>query len=176
MDELLEYFISEPERELHVRELAKLAKKSPTTVSKRLSKLEKDGLLQSRSKLNHLLFKANSDSLNFKDVKICYNIKKLRHSGLIEFLVQEFNHPEAIVLFGSFGKGENTLKSDIDLLIITSSKQEINLAKFEKIVGYKIQLFVYSTVEMEKMKIKNKELLNNLINGIKLHGFWELFK
>jgi len=37
-------------------------------------------------------------------------------------------------------------------------------------------LVIYSKSEIEKMKMKNKELLNNFINGIVLEGFWELFR
>jgi len=44
--------------------------------------------------------------------------------------------------------------------------KEINLEKFEKKIGHKIQIFVHSKNEIEKMKKDNKELLNNFINGI----------
>jgi|SRR3989344_4764533 len=176
MDNLLKYFIKEPEREFHVRELAKLDRKSPTTISKHLNKLKNEGLLLSRKKLNHLLFKANTENQHFKDLKIFFNIKSLRESGLIGCLIDEFNQPEAIILFGSFRRGEDTQQSDIDILIISPLKKEINLIKFEKILNRKIQLFIYPNSEIDKMKIKNKELLNNWINGLVLHGFWELFK
>lgn len=176
MDSILEYFIKEPEREFHIRELAKLTKKSPTTASKYLNKLKKEGMLISRKKLNHLLFKANNESVSFKDIKLAYNIKKLRESGLISHLNEQFNNPEAIVLFGSFSKAENTSQSDIDILVISPLKKETNLTKFEKILNHKIQLFLHSNSEIEKMKEKNKELLNNWVNGIVILGFWEIFK
>src|SRR3989344_6948974 len=107
MDKILDFFKKEPEREFHIRELAKLTKKSPSTISKYLSKLEKDNLLTSRFKFNHKLFKANSENTSFKDIKLFYNIEILRNSGLMDHLIKEFNHPEAIVLFGSFRKAEN---------------------------------------------------------------------
>ena len=176
MDKLLEYFIKEPEREFHVRELAKLVKKSPTTVSKYLKKAKKEDVLISRKKLNHLLFKANTKNQSFKDIKLSFNIKNLRSSGLITYLEDEYNYPEAIILFGSFGKAEDIPRSDVDLLVISPVKKEINLQEYEKILGHKIQLFIYSKSEIEKMKMKNKELLNNFINGIVLEGFWELFR
>lgn len=180
MDDMLEYFIVEPEREFHVRELAKLSKKSPTTTSKYLNKLKKERLLISRRKFNHLLFKANNENLLFKDVKRSYNIRKLRESGLMEYLIEEFKHPEAIVLFGSFVKGEDIPKSDVDILVITSLLpllgENSNLIKFERKLGHKIQLFVHNNKEIDKMKIKNKGLVNNWINGTVLDGYWELYK
>ncbi len=176
MDNILRYFINEPEREFHVRQLAKLLKKSPTTISKYLKELGRNGLLISKRRHNHLFFRANTESKHFKERKLFFNIRLLRDSGLIEFLEETFNHPQAIVLFGSFGKADNIKESDVDILVITPIKEDVNLKKYEKKLGHKIQLFLHSTEEIEKMKTKNKELLNNFINGRILEGFWEVIK
>ena len=176
MDKTLDFFIKEPEKEFHVRQIAKLVRKSPTTVSKYLKKLSNDGILISEKRLNHLFFKANSESNKFKTIKLNYNLNGLFNSGVIDYLIKEFNYPEAIVLFGSFSKAENIKKSDIDLLIISNLKKEIRLEKFEKKLGHEIQLFVYSREDIENMKKKNKELLNNFVNGIVVYGYWELLK
>ena len=172
---LLESFIREPEKEFHIRQISKLLKKSPTTISRYLKEFEKKGILNSEKKLGHLLFRANTENNNFKQLKLNYNLNLLYDSGLVDSLIKEFNHPEAIILFGSFAKAENILKSDIDLLIISPMKKELNLDKFEKKLGYKIQIFVHSNKEIAQMREKNKELLNNWINGIIIHGFWEVF-
>ena len=148
----------------------------PETISKYLNELKKDGILTSERKLNHLLFKANSTSFQFKDLKLFHNIRKIKESGLLDYLNEELNHPPTIILFGSFAKSENIKKSDIDLFIITSTKKEINLKEFEKKLGHEIQLFLHSTKEIEEMKQKKEPLLNSIINGIVLEGYWELFK
>ncbi len=173
--DILNYFINEPEREFHVRELAKLTKKSPSTISKYLKQLEKKHILLSEKKLNHLFFKANTENQAFKDKKIFYSVEKIRKSNLISYLAQEYT-PEAIILFGSFAKSENISTSDIDLLLITPVKKDTILDKFEKELNHKIQLFVHSKKEIEDIKNKNPRLLNNFINGIKLYGYWELFR
>jgi len=176
MDKIIECFIKEPEKEFHVRALSKLLKKSPTTVSKYLKEFEKKGILKSERKLNHLLFKVNNDSDSFKQLKLNYNLSLLQELGLIDYLVKKFNHPEVIILFGSFAKAENNINSDIDILIISPVKKEVKLEDFEKKIGNKIQIFVRSRKDIEKMKAKNKELLNNWINGIIIYGYWEVFK
>ncbi|MCX6742586.1 MAG: nucleotidyltransferase domain-containing protein [Candidatus Pacearchaeota archaeon] len=173
---LLEYFFEEPEREFHVRELAKILKKSPTTISKYLGQLKKTGVLVSERKLSHLLFKANLNSFQFKDLKLFYNIKNIKESGLLGYLNEELNHPQAIILFGSFAKSENIKKSDIDLFIITSIKKELDLKEFEKKLCHEIQLFLHSNKEVEEMKQKKEPLLNSIINGVVLEGYWELLK
>ena len=176
MDKILKPFIKEPEREFHIRELARINKKSPTTISKYLSKYGGKNILTAKRRLNHLLYKANLESPIFKQIKLFYNLRKLRESGLIDYLIGEFNNPEAIILFGSFRKAEDIPKSDIDLLIITPSNKEINLTRYEKLLNHKIQLFLCSHKKIDEMKTKNKELLNNFINGIVLEGFWEIFR
>lgn len=176
MDNILQLFIREPEKEFHVRQISKIVKKSPTTISKYLKNLEKQGILESEKKLNHLLFKANLNNERFKQIKLNYNLVTIKESGIIEYLEKELNSPKAIILFGSFAKAENNKKSDVDILIISELKKHLSLEKFEKKIGNNIQIFIHSESEIEKIKQKNKELLNSWINGIILYGFWELFK
>jgi predicted nucleotidyltransferase len=179
MEKILNFFIEEPHREFYVRELAKKLRKSPTTISKYLKEYEKKGILKSEDKLNHLLFKANTENRNFKQSKLNYNIQLINNSGLLEFLEEEFNYPQAIILFGSFAKAENTPKSDIDILVISSKKKEpylVNLEKFREKMDHEIQLFAHTPSEIKKLKQTNKELVNNWINGIVLYGYFEVLK
>lgn len=175
-EKLIEFFIKEPERQFYVRELARILKKSPATISKYLKDYERKGALKLERKFNHLLFKANNEGKEFKQLKINYNLSLIKSSGIEDFLSKELNNPKAIILFGSFARGEDTEKSDIDMLAITSAKKDLDLEIFEKKLGRKIQLFLFSEKEIEKMKESNKELLNSWINGITLHGFFEVFK
>ncbi len=172
MDKILEFFIKEPEQEFHIRKISKILKKSPTTISKYLKNFEKQGILKSKKKLNHLLFKANHENEKFRILKLNYNLKSLYESNLIDYLIKEFNYPEAIILFGSFSKAENAQKSDIDILVISPLKKDVELDKFEKKLNNEIQLFVYSKKTLKKI---NKELMNKFVNGIVIYGFWEVF-
>lgn len=173
---ILRLFLKEPSKEQYIREIARRIKKSPTTVSVYLAKYEKRDLLKSERKYHHLVYKANQESKKFKRVLLYYNLTLIDKSGLIKYLEKEFNHPETIGLFGSFVKGENVEKSDIDIYVISPLKKEISLNKYEKKLKHKIQLFVFSREDIKKMQEKNKELLNSLINGVVLSGFLEIFK
>ena len=176
MDKLINFFIEEPEKEFYVRELARILKKSPTTISSKLKEYSKLGILNYEKKLNHLLFKANTESRKFKQIKLNYNLSNISESGLVEYLTEEFNYPKAIVLFGSFSKAENIKKSDIDVLIITALRKELDLSKYEKKLGHKIQLFIHSDKEIVSMQKTNKELINSWVNGIVIYGNLEVFK
>jgi len=174
--DMLKYFIEEPEREFHLREIARLAGVSPSTVSKHLSELSKSGTVVCTSNRGLKLFRANTGNFVYRDAKLFYNLSRLRESGMIEHLTAEFNHPKSIVLFGSFRKSDNVAGSDIDIFIQTPLKKDPDLSRFEKSLGHPVQLFLASDTDVERMKKKNKELLNNILNGIVLEGFFEVFR
>lgn len=176
MDKIIKIFIENPLKEYHVREIAKLCNLSPTTVSKFTEKLRLQKILLSRRLSNHLLFKANTENYKYKKLKREYNVDNFLNSGIISYIEEKFNYPEAIIIFGSYQKGEDNPNSDIDIAIITQLKKNIELTKFEKILKHKIQYFLFSKKNITNMKENNKELLNNIINGMVIHGFWEVFR
>ncbi|MBS3163850.1 nucleotidyltransferase domain-containing protein [Candidatus Woesearchaeota archaeon] len=172
---LLETFLRDPGTEFHVRNLALRLGISPTTASKYLRSLERQGLLVREKRLQAQVFRANAQNPLYRHRKLCFHIEQLWSSGLIDYLIDRFNNPEAIVLFGSCRKGESTPQSDVDLLIITPAKRTADVSAFEKKIGQEIQLFVHSRQEIDRLKDQNMELLNNFVNGVVLHGFWEVF-
>lgn len=164
-------FFKFPNKEFHVRSVAKLLDISPTSSSKYLKQLENEKIIFSEKKYGHLIFKANTESKKYRVEKRNYNLKSLYDTKLISSLVKEYNHPEAIVLFGSYFKAEDNEESDIDILIISPLKKELNLEKYEKKLQRKIQLFNFSKEEFKKT---NKNLKNSWLNGIVLEGYIEI--
>ncbi|TSC64256.1 MAG: hypothetical protein G01um101493_184, partial [Microgenomates group bacterium Gr01-1014_93] len=86
IENVLKNFFEEPNRWFHVRETARLLKLNPATISKYLNKLTKENILIKKSERSHLLFKSNTESDEFKDLKKYYNIKLIKKSGLIEYI------------------------------------------------------------------------------------------
>jgi|TARA_B100001971_G_C18235728_1_gene567046 predicted nucleotidyltransferase/predicted transcriptional regulator len=173
--DILKCFFEEPEREFHLRELARSANLAPSTISEHLSELVKIGIITSKTDKGFKLFRSNAEIALYKDTKLSYNMYQIRNSGLIDYLIDEFNYPKTIILFGSFRKSENIPGSDIDIFIESAIKKQLDMSRFEKKLKHSIQLFQRSKKDIEKMKSKNKELLNNIINGIVLEGFFEVF-
>ncbi|MBW2981605.1 nucleotidyltransferase domain-containing protein [Candidatus Woesearchaeota archaeon] len=163
---ILRIFFEEPSREFNVRETARILKISPATASKELKDLVKKGLLKERKERILNLYKSNLENDFYKDLKIFYNIRKIKDSKLIEELNQYYLKP-AIVLFGSASRGEDTETSDFDLLIISEGKKEFTEKdKFEKKINRKLQLFVVKKIK----ELKNEHLINNILNGITIQG------
>ncbi len=163
---ILRLFLEEPSREFNIREVARLLSISPATASKELKELVKLGLLKERRERIFNFYKANLESDLYRDIKVFFNIRKLKESNLINELNKFYLKP-TIVLFGSSAFGLDTETSDFDLLIISEKTREFtDLKKFEKKLNRRIHLFVVKDIR----DIKNEHLINNILNGITIQG------
>lgn len=165
---VLELFFNEPEGGFHIREMSRRLGLHPNTITNEVKTLVKSGLLVQKKVGNIIHVKANMESSLFHVYKRLDNVMKLYESGLISRLYSAYNAPEAIILFGSYGKGEDTSKSDIDLAVITKRRIKLGLGKYENALKRKIQVF-----EMETGKV-DKNMLTSLANGIVLEGYLSL--
>ena len=165
-----EYFFINPTAKLRVREIERTLKLPLPSVIRYCKELEQEDIL-TINKTGNVNFYTASRSETYILEKKLFNIKQLYESGLINCLKIELSNP-AIILFGSFAKGEDTEESDIDLYMETPSKKQVNLDRFEKLLKRKIQVFQHKNLK----EIKNPNLANNIINGIILNNYVEVFK
>lgn len=166
-----EYFFTNPTSKLRVREIERLLKLSLPSVIRYSKELQKENILTTIKIGNVVFYTGNRADNNFILEKKLFNIKLVYDFGLIEFLKIELNNP-VIILFGSYSKGEDTENSDIDLYIQTPSKKEISIKKFEKVLKRNIQIIKHKSI----FDIKNLNLSNNIVNGIILNNYIEVFK
>ena len=166
-----EYFFLNPTAKLRVRQIERELRSPLPSVIRYTKELEKEGILKKEETSGTVFFSSDRTSRLFLLEKRFFNIKLIFESGLIDFLAKEYSNP-IIVVFGSYSKGEDIESSDIDLYIQSASKKTVSLEKFENILKRKIQIFVYSNIN----KINNPHLSNNIINGIILNNFLEVFR
>lgn len=157
-------FARNPRKPYQVRELSRNIGLAATSVQLHLKELERMGLVRKEKAGVYDAYKSDFESDSFRFYKGVYNIVSLHDSGLIEELERKTS-PDAIVLFGSYAKGEDLENSDIDIFLIAKEKS-IVLEKYEKRLNRKIQLFF-----SEDIGRLPKELLNNILNGRVLRGF-----
>jgi len=163
---ILKVFFENPTDEFNVREVSRIVKISPATASKKLKLFAKREILKDRKERGFNLYKANLEKENYRDLKIYYNINKLRNSGLIEALNIFYLKP-TIILFGSASSGFDTKESDFDLLVITEkTKDFLDKENYEKKIGRKLQIFVVQKIN----DLKNENLINSILNGITIQG------
>ncbi|HLD18408.1 MAG TPA: nucleotidyltransferase domain-containing protein [Candidatus Nanoarchaeia archaeon] len=161
---VLRVFFEYPERKIHIREIARLTKLSPPGVLKIVRNLTKEGMLV-LEKGKVVKNVSPSKSENFVQFKRLFNIYSLYECGLVSFLRHEYEEPEALVLFGSYAKGEDISKSDIDIAVITGKNMSLDMRKFEFTLKRKINVHEIKLMDAEK------PFLNSLANGIVLYGY-----
>jgi len=162
---ILRQFFEYPSTEFNIREIARILNIAPATASKELSKLAEKGILIERMYKNLKLYKANLEDDYFTDLKIFYNIRKIKDLKLIEELNKFYLKP-TIILFGSASQGLDAEDSDFDILIISENQKIIDLNAFERKLNRRLQLFVVNQLK----DINNNHLINSILNGIVIQG------
>jgi predicted nucleotidyltransferase len=165
-----EYFFVNPTKRLRVRHIEREVKVPLPSAVRYAKELEKEGILKKTIVAGVSFYSADRGSKQFLIEKRLFNLGRLFDSGLVAYLISSHNNP-TIVVFGSCARGEDIETSDMDLYIETPKKIAPKLEKFEKLLQRKIQVFNYKNIH----EIKNKELANNIVNGITLNGFLEVF-
>ncbi len=160
LDKILELFYEFPSKRFTVRSISNKTKIPKSTVQDYLNKLKEQELVTKEN--------TASNSGLFKMVKRQYWIRQLFKAGIIDYLKKELV-PSCIILFGSFAKSESVKESDIDIFIETPKKAKLDLSRFEKKLNHKIQIFA----EKDINNLPDR-LFNNVINGIKLAGFFKI--
>lgn len=162
----MEPFFRDPGLETSIRQLSRDTDISPAWVSKNTKELNDQDILNVEE---DLASKKISIGKKFRDIKEIYNYRAIKDSGLVEYLEEELR-PDAIVLFGSFERGEDTKNSDIDIAIINGRKKNLNLSDFEeKLLDRNIEI-----QSIENLKNSDINFRNSLANGKTLYGFMEV--
>ncbi len=167
---ILELFIKNPYERYYLREASRMLDISPMTVKRALDMLVKERLLIREELKNQILYKGNMESSAFKHLKVAYNLAWLEEKGIVDHLKENLAGLSSLVLYGSFAKGENDEKSDIDILAISSSakKRDIKLADM---LGRETSLTVLKPAEWIEQAKKNKAFYMDIITeGIVLFG------
>ena len=165
---VLKVFLDSPTESFRLREISRLTKISPPSVMNYLKELEKEGLIKKQEKKGIPFYNSMRDNnkfILFKKISIFFELNKI---GLVEHLWEKLS-PDAIVLYGSYAKGESIENSDIDIFI-SGKENKINLEQFENKLNKKIHL-----IFRKLFGDLPKELRNNILNGIILKGYVKVF-
>ena len=175
---VLRWFFSFPTKEISLTDLAHNLDISKTTANKVVTMLEKERFL-----LKNVLGKVWRISCNQQHVynlsrKIAYNLNVIYESPIIQsihdYIQSEFKqNSRVIILFGSYRKGDDTEKSDIDIAVEILGNQSLSIQEFRVFPNFeyrenvKINLHIFSRNKIDL------NLFSNIANGIVLDGFLE---
>lgn len=175
-NKIFEVLFKYPEKEFSLSDLAREAGVAKANIGKILGEFQEAGLIDIEKLSKIWRIKANQTNWLYVRSKIVYNLSFAYKSGLVEFLIDYFKNPKAIVLFGSFRRGEDLSNSDIDIAVETNEDKDYKiiglreLAEFEKIISRRIQVHLFSREGIDL------SIFNNIANGIVLWGFLEVKK
>ena len=176
---VLLWFFSYPTQGLSLTELANNLDISKTTANRIVTMLEKEGFLVKEVFGKIWRISCNQQHIYNFSRKIAYNLNIIYESALIQavhdFMQAEFKqNPRAIILFGSYRKGDDTEKSDIDIAVEILGDQSLLIEEFRIFpkFGYrkdvKINLHIFTPNKIDL------NLFANIANGIVLEGFLEV--
>lgn len=118
--EVLRLLMGQPEKELHLRDLSRLAGLTPATLQKELVNFTASGLVTSRRDGNRLYFRANTEHPVYPELRGLVQ----KTSGIAAQLETALSRIPGIVsafIFGSVAAGAENAASDVDVLILGSA-------------------------------------------------------
>lgn len=175
-NKVIEVLFRYPEKEFSLSDLAREAGVAKANIGNILAEFQEFGLVNIEKLSKIWRIKANQTNWLYVRSKIVYNLNFVYRSGLVEFLVDFFKNPKAVILFGSFRKGEDLSNSDIDIAIESNEVKEYKiiglreLSEFESILHRRIQIHLFNRERIDL------GVFNNMANGILLWGFLEVNK
>src|SRR3989338_11081409 len=171
---VLIWFFSFPEKEMSLNDLSEALKISKTTANRVVKRLENEGFLSKEVLGKIWRISCNRDHAYTYSRKVSYNLMMVYDSGIINEVHKIIENPRAIILFGSYRKGDDTEKSDIDLAVETLDNKGLRihelgvLPKLGYRKGVKVTLHIFSRNKIDL------NLFANIANGIVLEGFFEV--
>ncbi len=151
----------------HIREIARKMSMNHRTVLLALNSLEKQGLVKHETSGRNKVFYLNVENPRTKDQVRDVESYRLGHmlngNSTIKELYSSLLSPSIsetpIILFGSYAKGEQDKKSDIDLLLLEKNEKLLeDVNKFELKYDIKVHVQILSQEKIER-GLKEKEPL-----------------
>lgn len=168
--EILRLLFEDPSRELHLRDVARLARLTPAALQREASALAKQELLSVRRDGNRVYYRANTDHPLFPDLRGLV----IKTAGIAAALRQAL-HPmedvEVALIFGSTASGLAGSHSDVDLLILGRAglrKIAPALRKSAESLGREINPVCYTPTEWRDKSAHGDALVARILAEPKL--------
>lgn len=171
---VLEWFFSFPIREIGLNDISGELQIAKTTAKRVVLQLVDEGFLKRETLGKVWRISCNQHHHYNITRKISHNLIKIYESGIIEEINKTLPDNRAIILFGSYRKGDDTEKSDIDIAVEVLDNKEVRIKELGKLpqFGYRKEIMVNLCI-FSRNKI-DLNLFSNIANGIILQGFLEV--
>jgi predicted nucleotidyltransferase len=168
------WFFSYPSIEMGLNDLAASIGVSKTTARKVVLQLEHESFLIKKDLGKIWRISCNQNHFYNKSVKITYNLERIYLSNILGEVYKIIPGARAIVLFGSYRKGDDNENSDIDIAVEILGNEELQIHElgvisefgYRKNVKVNLHIFTRNRIDIN--------LFSNIGNGIVLDGFLEV--
>jgi len=165
---VLSWLARNPDKEFYVREVTEAVHGSLGGCHKVLKSLYDKGLLTRRKSGRNIYYSVNDRNPAVKYFKIFMSIYELHD------IIQALQGKSVkIVLFGSCALGEDTIESDIDIVVITNEGNEVRRILKSKSLSRDIAAVVLSPQDFVKLKEEDKAFYSEITKGIMLWDSYE---
>jgi predicted nucleotidyltransferase len=153
--------------ELHMREIQRVVGCTIGPIQSELKKLLALQLVKARRNGNRLYYSANQEHQLYSDIRSMV----LKTSGLGDYLKELFSQLddiEAAFIFGSIASGEDTVASDIDLMVIgTIGLRALTalLVDFRARIGRELNPHVFTREEFIKRRMDGEHFISKVISS-----------
>lgn len=168
------FFFDRPTEEYGLNDLCMILRISKTTANIVVTQLIKEGFLR-REIIGRVWRIANNPHHDYNiSRKVPYHLSMIQESGIREAVHSIVPNARTIILFGSYRKGDDNEKSDVDIAVEVIGNEGIRIEEIGTIrrLGYrenvKVNLHIFSRSNI------NLNLFANIANGIVLDGFLEV--
>lgn len=168
-----QYFFDFPNRWAGLSELARTIGIAKTTATRVVNALRKSGFLEREVIGRSWRIQVNDKHSYNTTRKIPYHLQRISESGVVDYITETYPSARAVILFGSYRKGDDTDHSDVDLAVeLHEGETHLeHLAIIEKL-GYRKDVEV--NVLFFTRKTVDPNVFANIANGIVLEGFLEV--
>ncbi len=141
---VIEVFFKEPTMIHFIREISRRVKLAPTSVRKHIQTLLKEGMIIKKKGAPFDGFVAYRNSESFLFYKKGYNLASLLK---LKLFLQEHLGPREVRIFGSYTRGEDVEESDIDVLLLSKHRKEVEYRDIEKNLSRKLHVQIVSSYD-----------------------------
>lgn len=174
---VLYWFFSFPNSETGLNDLSSDLKISKTTAKTVVEQLVEEGFLTKKVYGKAWRITTNNKHHYNHTKKIPFNllmIYDVYEQELKSIILEKIGNPQSVILFGSYRKGDDTEKSDIDIAVELMDDKELRIVQlgeisslgFRKKVKVNLHVFCRNKIDIN--------LFANIANGIVLDGFLEV--
>ncbi len=171
---ILSHFLANPNTSFHIKQLARLLKVSPASVSSAVKSFDEDGLLSKEEKGLAHIYRLDFDNSMVAPLKKAYGFAFVLSSKPKMKFIEIDPNIISLALFGSYAEGSFDEKSDIDFLIVTGTRKEIFIKaakRLEEELEKEVSLSVLKLSEWRAMAKKGNAFYKRVVeNHILLYG------